>query len=230
MVAGSPVSTQSPASSRPRTGVRVPGRARLPGGQGERRLPLPDGRRMQNARLTSLREALVDFARSHRDQLVVGPPHDVSRPTGDQGQVRPLAPKQPALVERPLEHAPRQPKEHLLQHGPVVPEVDRDNGRTGRWPPLGRAARRGRPAQAGRRRQGPSTARRRSPLAREAARRALRLPLPDRPRSLPALPISSAPRHAAPPATRARVPRTARRAARPAARARRAPRQGRTDG
>ena len=134
IVAGRPVSVQSPARKRPAMRRVGPGPQRLDlGAGGEGREGVAQHERALDPRLRHRREVAAERPLRGGDELRVRLPRAAVGRAHDEGQVlgRPLAPVEPPLVEDPLHLARAQ-----AQHGPVhdhavEPHLDGDDRRAG---------------------------------------------------------------------------------------------------
>ena len=125
MVAGSPVSIQSPARSRPRTAVSVDGPRRLAGRERKRRARLADDGRAHETRAAHDRQCL--------EQLVVRRAQSARRCVSRDDGVAPLdtsdrcdasLAEDRALVEHPLHRAARAGRRTARRHdGAIEPQI-----------------------------------------------------------------------------------------------------------
>ena len=130
MVAGRPVSTQSPASSRPRTGVSRARAARLPGRQRERRMSLAHGRRVQQPRGARGRNRARSPPehRSRSARRCCARRRARRRWTPATGANRHAGTS--LLCRTPTGTRVPETRAASRRARPVVPEIDRDDGRT----------------------------------------------------------------------------------------------------
>ena len=132
MVAGRPVSVQSPASTRPRD-RRLRAGAQALGGRvaGERRLRLAQDQRAQHRRPRHLREVAPQRRLGGRGQLGVGARDAAAGRAHDEGQVLrgAGAAVEPALVEHPLHLGVAQARHHPVHDHAVEPHLDGHDGR-----------------------------------------------------------------------------------------------------
>ena len=182
IVAGRPVSIQSPARKNPGSAVRGRRARRLAGGQREGGAPLAHRRRRAAAgRGAAPGRAPPPARRAPRRRSPrcrgrrrwSAPLH-----TSDTRVASPGG--EPAPVERPLERPPRQADERRVEHRPIEPQVDGDDRRRGAWPrrsgdrrlavPAARRRRRRRRARATAPPRSTAPAAMRSPLNSHAAR------------------------------------------------------------
>ena len=129
IVAGRPVSVQSPASKRPRTGVRVAGRGGWPGASEKvarrsRTTTLRSSRSLAGAGDRGAKLGEGERASASFDSLDHG-----LRPAGDEREVRRGIPEDLPLVEDPLERPPWQADERTAEQVAIEPEVHGDDGR-----------------------------------------------------------------------------------------------------
>ena len=126
IVAGRPVSIQSPARNRPAHGRRRAGPRRLPGRERERRARLADDRAARAVRgrardgsassSSSCARAISSSLRPAQRRR----PRRSTRAT----DATPTSPNDLSLVEHPLHRAPGQADERLVEHRAIEPEVD----------------------------------------------------------------------------------------------------------
>ena len=128
IVAGRPVSIQSPARNRPLTGVTVCGRRGCPGAsENVARFSLTT-----TARITAAARAAASASALLRRRGRSAPGCSWRRcfgAAGDQRQMRRRLAERLPLVEDPLHRAPREPDERHRGHRAIEPQVDCHNRR-----------------------------------------------------------------------------------------------------
>ena len=165
IVAGRPVSIQSPARNRPldaRAGRRP---RRLARRQRERRAPLAHDRRALHPRRARVGQRLAQLAQRQRDQLVVRHRHHRVGAARHERQVRRARLEQLSACRTPTASPGPAAEKRRLQHRPIEPEVDAHDRR--------RAAS---PRPPSKRVDGRRCRRRTAPAARTTARRTTTAP------------------------------------------------------
>ena len=122
MVAGSPVSVQSPARKRFATSFACPVAAADQGpAKTSPASPVP---RLSESAIDRAQEAATLRPPALRaPKFLVGHRDDLGSAARDQRQVRGALSERDPLVEHPLHRPPRQSREDFLHDGPVVPEI-----------------------------------------------------------------------------------------------------------
>ena len=129
MVAGRPVSIQSPARKNPGTAVPVAGRARLAGGQREGGATFANRGAAQQPDAAHAGQRRRQIGVRAGDDRLVAEVGDAVGAAAHQRHAGGLAGRELAPVERPLEGPPRQPDERQLEHRPIEPQVGGDDRR-----------------------------------------------------------------------------------------------------
>ena len=128
IVAGSPVSIQSPARNKPRTDVRVDGRGGWPGASEK----VARGSRMTVARSDCgrphTRQRLAEFAVRRLDQLGVRPAQTRRRRSTPARGATPFRRTRPAC-RTPTASSGREARQTARPYNPIEPHIDRDDRR-----------------------------------------------------------------------------------------------------
>ena len=123
MVAGRPVSIQSPARNSPGTPVRAERTRRLSRRHRERRPLFAHHDPADQCRGSGGRQSVAYFAHRQLDQLLVASRDNFFRSVRYERQMRRLSAKYPSLIEHPLERPAGQPDQRPFGNDAIEPEV-----------------------------------------------------------------------------------------------------------